>query len=147
VAGTEHANPSQWPARCCLALTDNASLCRSVNAALARYPEARRRLLQLHAPIILAVWPQARLVQEEASAAAYGEVYEAHCARYHRDADRPILHYKEHVYGNVPEGTTRARRSAARVLLPNAAARSMIGSCAELAVLLCSAFSAGWARW
>ena len=76
-------------------------MCRAVNGALARYPEARRRCLQLHTPIILAVWPQARLVQEEASAATYGEVYEAYCARYSRDTDRPILMYKEHVHGNL----------------------------------------------
>lgn len=51
-----------------------ASVCRAVNQALLRHPQARQRTLQLHAPIILAVWPQARLVQEEASMCTLGEV-------------------------------------------------------------------------
>ena len=81
--------------------------CRSVNNALARYPEARRRNLQLHTPIILAVWPQARLVQEEASTLTYGEVYEANCSRYHREADKPILFFKERVHGDQPADRRR----------------------------------------
>lgn len=75
---------------------------------MARFPEARRRHLQLHAPIILAVWPQARLVQEERSFATYGEVYENNCARYGRDIDRPILYFKEQIHANVPPEQPRA---------------------------------------
>jgi hypothetical protein len=78
------------------------SSCRAVNTALARYPEARRRHLQLHTPIILAVWPQARLVQEEESNMTYGEVYEANCLRCNRAVDKPVLFFKEHVHGNLP---------------------------------------------
>jgi hypothetical protein len=89
-------------------LVTSSLCCRAVNQAMARFPEARRRLLQLHTPIILAVWPQARLVQEERSFTTYSEVYEGNCERFNRDVDAPILHFKDHVHGNLPQNRKRA---------------------------------------
>ena len=83
----------------------HGALCSSVNNALTAFPAARKRQLLLHTPIIMAVWPQARLVQEEASLMTYGEVYEHNCARCHRDVDKPILFFKERVHAPVPEDT------------------------------------------
>lgn len=84
------------------------SVCRSVNNALTHYPAARRRNLLLHTPIIMAVWPQARIVQEEASLLTYGEVYDHNCARCNRDVDKPIFYYKERVFAANPDGSASA---------------------------------------
>ena len=36
-----------------------------------------------------------RLVEEELSYCSYGEAYEVNCARYGREADMPIAHFKK----------------------------------------------------
>jgi hypothetical protein len=72
--------------------------CRSVNWLFRKFPEARCRNLQLHTPIIVSFWPQARLIQEEVSNMTYGETYELTCARAGKDPDRPILHFKEKIH-------------------------------------------------
>ncbi len=41
-----------------------------------------------------ALW-QVRLVEEELSYCSYGEAYEVNCARYGREADMPIAHFKK----------------------------------------------------
>ena len=38
---------------------------------------------------------QVRLVEEELSYCSYGEAYEVNCARYGREADMPIAHFKK----------------------------------------------------
>ncbi|KAK9855808.1 hypothetical protein WJX84_006870 [Apatococcus fuscideae] len=53
-------------------------LLRQMNRLLDRFPEARRRCLAFHTPIIVPVWPQVRLLEEDASYCSYGEAYEAY---------------------------------------------------------------------
>ena len=54
-----------------------------------------------------------RLVEEETSYCSYGEAYEVNCARYGREADQPISHFKKRCCspnGNLisdPDGTLR----------------------------------------
>jgi transformation/transcription domain-associated protein len=43
-----------------------------------------------------------RLVEEEVSYCSYGEAYEVNCARYGREADMPIAHFKKRCCS--PEG-------------------------------------------
>ena len=56
---------------------------------------------------------QVRLVEEETSYCSYGEAYEVNCARYGREADQPISHFKKRCCspnGNLisdPDGTLR----------------------------------------
>lgn len=38
---------------------------------------------------------QVRLIEEEPSYCTYGEAYEINCARYGREADQPIIHFKK----------------------------------------------------
>ena len=41
--------------------------------------------------------PQVRLVEEDASYTSYGEAYEVNCARYGREPDAPIVHFKKRI--------------------------------------------------
>ena len=56
---------------------------------------------------------QVRLVEEETSYCSYGEAYEVNCARYGREADQPISHFKKRCCspnGNLisdPDGALR----------------------------------------
>ncbi len=58
------------------------------------------------------VW-QVRLVEEELSYCSYGEAYEVNCARYGRESDLPIAHFKKRCCspnGNLisdPDGNIR----------------------------------------
>ncbi len=40
---------------------------------------------------------QVRLVEEDASYTSYGEAYEVNCARYGREPDAPIVHFKKRI--------------------------------------------------
>ncbi|EIE23491.1 hypothetical protein COCSUDRAFT_65942 [Coccomyxa subellipsoidea C-169] len=70
-------------------------LLRNMNRLLDKHPQSRRRHLAWHTPIIVPVYPQVRLVEEELSYCSYGEAYEVNCARYGREADMPIAHFKK----------------------------------------------------
>ena len=69
-------------------------LLRSLNASLAHHTETRRRGLSYYTPSVVPVWPQVRLVEDDAAHGTYGEVYEINCARYGREADLPISIFK-----------------------------------------------------
>jgi phosphatidylinositol kinase/protein kinase (PI-3 family) len=92
--------PCATPAACappaCMALM--RVRCRSVNWLLRKYPEARRRNLQMHTPIMVALWPAARLIQESPSMMTYGETWEHFWARHGRESDKAILHFKDRVH-------------------------------------------------
>ncbi|KAL4854024.1 Transcription-associated protein 1 [Chlorella vulgaris] len=70
------------------------ALLRNANARLLAHAEARRRLLQLKAPIVLVPYQGVRMVEDDTSIVPFGEAYETHCARYGREADAPILAFK-----------------------------------------------------
>ena len=79
-----------------------AQLLRLCNAALGAAPAPRERGLAWHAPVCVPVYPAVRLFGEDASTASYGEAYDASCARYGRDPDLPIVHFKKRCAG--PDG-------------------------------------------
>lgn len=70
-------------------------LMRHLNRMLEKHKQTRRRHLMFHTPIIVPVWPQVRLLEEEASYSTFGEACEINCARYGREADVPITFFKE----------------------------------------------------
>ena len=70
-------------------------LLRSLNASLAHHVETRRRGLAYYTPAVVPVWPQVRLMEDDAAHCTYGEVYEINCARYGREADLPISLFKQ----------------------------------------------------
>ncbi|KAL0020642.1 hypothetical protein WJX79_010395 [Trebouxia sp. C0005] len=72
-------------------------LLRLINGLLEKHPESRSRKLAAHAPIIVPVYSQIRLVEEDASYCTYGEAYEVNCARYGRQPDQPIVQFKKRI--------------------------------------------------
>lgn len=70
-------------------------LFRVLNRLFDKNKESRRRHLAFHTPIIIPVWPQVRLVEDDLMYSTFGEVYEINCARYGREADLPITHFKD----------------------------------------------------
>lgn len=68
---------------------------------------------------------QVRLVEEETSYCSYGEAYEVNCARYGREADQPISHFKKRCCspnGNLisdPDGALRLQ--VCRIAAPQTA--------------------------
>lgn len=107
--GTAHADAARWAAAglqlsVCMA-------CRTANWLLRKHPEARRRNLQLYAPIIVSLWPQARMVQEEPSCMTLADVYDLHCESAGREPERIITYFKENVHKYMekdPQGTALA---------------------------------------
>ena len=69
-----------------------------MNWLLRKYPEARRRNLQMHAPIMVSMWPSARLVQESPSMMTYAEAWEHYWARAGRESDKTIILFKDRVH-------------------------------------------------
>ena len=101
-------------------------LLRSFNAALAAAPAPRSRGLAWATPVVVPVYPAVRLLQEDPSAASYGEAYEASCARYGRDPDLPIAHFKKRCA--APDGR----------LLPDAGGEVRLAAYAEVGAKLVS---------
>ena len=63
-------------------------------------------------------------MEEETSYCSYGEAYEVNCARYGREADQPISHFKKRCCspnGNLisdPDGTLRLQVRSGACLWP-----------------------------
>ena len=70
-------------------------LLRAFNGMLDAHAETRRRGLLFVAPAVVPVWPQVRLLEDDPTYLSYGETYDAHCARFGRDPDTPVLLFKE----------------------------------------------------
>ncbi|XP_068646622.1 uncharacterized protein [Aristolochia californica] len=70
-------------------------LFRVMNRIFDKHKESRRRNLSIHTPIIIPVWSQVRLVEDDLMYSTFLEVYEINCARHNREADLPITHFKE----------------------------------------------------
>lgn len=79
-------------------------LLRSMNRLLDAHPQSRSRNLSWHTPLMVQVYPQARLLEEPPSMCSFGEAYEINCARYGREADMPIVHFKRRI-ANQTDGT------------------------------------------
>ncbi|XP_031475658.1 uncharacterized protein LOC116247605 isoform X2 [Nymphaea colorata] len=70
-------------------------LFRVMNRMFDKHKESRRRHLCFHTPIIIPVWSQVRMVEDDLMYSTFLEVYEINCARNNREADLPITHFKE----------------------------------------------------
>ncbi|KAG7584206.1 Protein kinase-like domain superfamily [Arabidopsis suecica] len=70
-------------------------LFRVMNQMFDKHKESRRRHIGIHTPIIIPVWSQVRMVEDDIMYNTFLEVYENHCARNDREADLPITHFKE----------------------------------------------------
>ncbi|GAB2282828.1 hypothetical protein Dimus_017364 [Dionaea muscipula] len=70
-------------------------LFRVMNRMFDKHKESRKRHISIHTPIIIPVWSQVRMVEDDLMYNTFLEVYENHCARNDREADLPINFYKE----------------------------------------------------
>ncbi|XAR57979.1 Non-specific serine/threonine protein kinase [Bertholletia excelsa] len=70
-------------------------LFRVMNRMFDKHKESRRRHISIHTPIIIPVWSQVRMVEDDLMYSTFLEVYENHCARNNREADEPITYFKE----------------------------------------------------
>ncbi|GKV51280.1 hypothetical protein SLEP1_g57947 [Rubroshorea leprosula] len=70
-------------------------LFRVMNQMFDKHKESRRRHIYIHTPIIIPVWSQVRMVEDDLMYSTFLEVYENHCARNDREADLPITYFKE----------------------------------------------------
>ncbi|CAI0392859.1 unnamed protein product [Linum tenue] len=70
-------------------------LFRVMNQMFDKHKESRRRHISIHTPIIIPVWSQVRMVEDDVMYNTLLEVYENHCARNDREADLPITYFKE----------------------------------------------------
>ncbi|XP_022741614.1 transformation/transcription domain-associated protein-like isoform X2 [Durio zibethinus] len=70
-------------------------LFRVMNQMFDKHKESRRRHICIHTPIIIPVWSQVRMVEDDLMYSTFLEVYENHCARNDREADLPITRFKE----------------------------------------------------
>ncbi|CAL2274022.1 unnamed protein product [Prunus armeniaca] len=70
-------------------------LFRVMNQMFDKHKESRRRHISIHTPIIIPVWSQVRMVEDDLMYSTFLEVYENHCARNDKEADLPITYFKE----------------------------------------------------
>lgn len=70
-------------------------LFRVMNRMFDKHKESRRRHICIHTPIIIPVWSQVRMVEDDLMYSSFLEVYENHCARNDRETDHPITFFKE----------------------------------------------------
>lgn len=70
-------------------------LMRLMNRLLDKNPQCRSRSLGWFAPVIVPVWNQVRLIEEDPSYTTYSEAYEVNCTRYNREPDHPVIHFKK----------------------------------------------------
>ncbi|EPS72877.1 hypothetical protein M569_01879, partial [Genlisea aurea] len=92
-------------------------LFRIMNRMFDKHKESRRRHIFIHTPIIIPVWSQVRLVEDDLMYSTFLEVYENHCARNDREADSPITFFKEQlnqaISGQIaPETVVELRHQA-----------------------------------
>ncbi|XP_074308594.1 transcription-associated protein 1-like isoform X2 [Silene latifolia] len=77
-------------------------LFRVMNRMFDKHKESRRRHIYIHTPIIIPVWSQVRMVEDDVMYSTLLEVYENHCARNDREADLPITLFKEQLNPAMP---------------------------------------------
>ncbi|KAJ3683868.1 hypothetical protein LUZ60_014095 [Juncus effusus] len=92
-------------------------LFRILNKMFDKHKESRRRNLAIHTPIIIPVWSQVRMVEDDLMYSTFLEVYEINCARHNREADTPITNFKEQLNQAIsgqfsPEAVVELRMQA-----------------------------------
>ncbi|MCL7050221.1 hypothetical protein MKW94_020144 [Papaver nudicaule] len=70
-------------------------LFRLMNRMFDKHKESRRRHLSIHTPIIIPVWSQVRMVEDDLTYRTFLEVYEFSCDRHNQEADLPITCFNE----------------------------------------------------
>ncbi|KAG9129909.1 hypothetical protein Leryth_007000 [Lithospermum erythrorhizon] len=70
-------------------------LFRVMNKMFDKHKDSRQRHIYIHTPIIIPVWAQVRMVEDDLMYSTFLEVYENYCARNDREADQPITFFKE----------------------------------------------------
>ncbi|KAK9062066.1 hypothetical protein SSX86_019251 [Deinandra increscens subsp. villosa] len=84
-------------------------LFRVMNRMFDKHKESRRRHINIHTPIIIPVWSQVRMVEDDLTYSTFLEVYENHCSRNNKEADQPIAYFKEQlnqaISGQIPPET------------------------------------------
>ncbi|KAI4327728.1 hypothetical protein L6164_020154 [Bauhinia variegata] len=99
-------------------------LFRVMNQMFDKHKESRRRHICIHTPIIIPVWSQVRMVEDDLMYSTFLEVYENHCARNDREADLPITYFKEQlnqaIAGHIsPEAVVDLRLQAYNEITKN----------------------------
>lgn len=99
-------------------------LFRVLNKMFDKHKESRQRHLAIHTPIIIPVWSQVRMVEDDLMYSTFLEVYEINCARHNREADSPITIFKEQlnqaISGQVsPEAVVELRLQAYNEITKN----------------------------
>lgn len=99
-------------------------LFRVLNKMFDKHKESRRRNLLIHTPIIIPVWSQVRMVEDDVMYSSLLEVYEINCARHNRESDTPITLFKEHlnpaISGHIsPEAVGELRLQAYTEIIKN----------------------------
>jgi len=99
-------------------------LFRVLNKMFDKHKESRRRHLAIHTPIIIPVWSQVRMVEDDLMYSTFLEVYEINCARHNREADSPITIFKEQLNQAVsgqlsPEAIVELRLQAYNEITKN----------------------------
>ncbi|XP_057972938.1 transcription-associated protein 1-like isoform X2 [Malania oleifera] len=105
-------------------------LFRVMNRMFDKHKESRRRHICLHTPIIIPVWSQVRMVEDDLMYNTFLEVYENHCARNDREADLPITYFKEQlnqaISGQIsPEAVVDLRLQAYNEITKNLVTESI----------------------
>ncbi|XP_022879771.1 transcription-associated protein 1-like isoform X2 [Olea europaea var. sylvestris] len=99
-------------------------LFRVMNRMFDKHEESRRRHICIHTPIIIPVWSQVRMVEDDLMYSTFLEVYENHCARNDREADLPITYFKEQLNQAIcvqisPEEVVNLRLEAYNDIIKN----------------------------
>uniref|UniRef100_A0A5B6YTI9 Putative transcription-associated protein 1 n=1 Tax=Davidia involucrata TaxID=16924 RepID=A0A5B6YTI9_DAVIN len=106
-------------------------LFRVMNRMFDKHKESRRRHICIHTPIIIPVWSQVRMVEDDLMYSTFLEVYENHCARNDREADLPITYFKEQlnqaISGQIsPEAVVDLRLQAYNDITKNVVTDSIL---------------------
>eukprot|EP00210_Caulerpa_lentillifera_P007000 g6694.t1 len=88
-------------------------LMKLLNRLLNKHHQCRSRFLSFFTPIFVPVWNRVRLVEEDPSFTTFLEAFEVNCAKYGKETDFYILHFKWKVYN----GEGDFRRRCAQALL------------------------------
>ncbi|XP_047310383.1 transformation/transcription domain-associated protein-like [Impatiens glandulifera] len=104
---------------------------RVMNRMFDKHKESRRRHISIHTPIIIPVWSQVRMVEDDLMYSTFLEVYENHCARNDREADQPITYFKEQlnqaISGQIsPEAVLDLRLQAYTDITKNLVSESIL---------------------
>ncbi|KAG6397579.1 hypothetical protein SASPL_143748 [Salvia splendens] len=105
-------------------------LFRLMNRMFDKHKESRRRHICIHTPIIIPVWSQVRMVEDDLMNSTFLEVYENHCARNDRESDLPITYFKEQlnqaICGQIsPEAVVDLRLQAYNDITKNIVSESI----------------------